>query len=194
MIIDERKVNLAEKDIEQWLWENPWSVCGQYGQRVTRWLKRQYGLPSGVADLIGITETEQLIVVEVKNAKIDASALAQVSRYAFDLSYIYTLVVRDVEPCGMGTPEVLKVVVGRAIDTQTLREAEALDVAISCFQVDLSLSVSSVEWSQEFRSQRRNVYDELRKDEVWEIAAAEAIESWKEQAKEGEVESEEVNP
>lgn len=23
MIIDERKVNLAEKDIEQWLWENP---------------------------------------------------------------------------------------------------------------------------------------------------------------------------
>jgi hypothetical protein len=178
MIIDEKKVNLAEKDIEQWLWENPHSAWCLVG-RVEKWLKRQYRLPSGIADLIGVTDTGSLVVVEVKNVDIDASALTQVCRYAFDLKYIHTLVIRDIIPDDMPEPDVYKVVIGRSVDTQTMREAEALDIQVICFQVNLSLDTISAAWRNEFREDRRAVYDDLSRDETWEIVAAQAVESWK---------------
>jgi len=89
VIIDERKVNLAEADIEQWLWENPGAVqIDIWGSQdcVDVWIGRQVAVPSGVIDLLGRTADGTIVVVEVKNTQIQSGALTQVRRYTFDRS------------------------------------------------------------------------------------------------------------
>lgn len=171
MIIDERKVNLAEKDIEQWLYENPDQIqIGRYSGTIKQWLKRQYEMPSGIADLIGITEEGWIAVVEVKNTAIDARALTQVCRYAADIESICETACARI---GAPPPEgfVCKVIVGKSIDEKTMKEARALHISIVCFSIEVTLAAWPVEFTDEYRYESdKRIYD-LSRDETWEAAA-----------------------
>jgi hypothetical protein len=130
--IDPRKVQLAEKDIEDWLYENPQSLG------VRKWIGRQFHVPSGIIDLLGVNEYNYPVVVEVKNVEIDADAILQVCRYAKDIQGIVSEKTND-GPFFYVT----KIVVGRGgISSELQYEANAVNVAVMSFQVELSLSVS----------------------------------------------------
>lgn len=143
MVIDERKVNLAEADIEQWLWENPGAVNVRAGLDVVEWTGRQFKVPSGIADLIGLTEDGDIVVVEVKNGPIAPDALTQVTRYAKDIedicvaaAYKHKLYDQKFQPI------ISRVVIGKSIDGKTLTEAEAMGIETIAFGLHLHLTLS----------------------------------------------------
>ena len=156
MVIDERKVNLAEADIEQWLWENPEAVYLNQFWRVTEWLYRQLEMPSGIAGLVGVTPDGNLMLVEVKNVRIGPEALTQVQRYAYDLDEIVMAASNQVQRYEIGeVPRIFKVVIGRSIDEKTLTEANAMDVNVLVFEVAFDLSIEMAE--RPYQSQRKQV-------------------------------------
>src|SRR5690349_1304072 len=80
--------NHSEKDVEGWLYAHPETVRLGTSWQVKQWIGRQYKLPSGIADLIGVNEDGTVVVVEIKNVPADARAIAQVCRYAEDVRAI----------------------------------------------------------------------------------------------------------
>ncbi len=89
MEIDIKRVNISEKDIEDWLWENPAEVAEVVkGVSRVRWVARQYRVPSGILDLLGIATfpfgddwfDETPLLVEVKHQPITSAAIAQICR------------------------------------------------------------------------------------------------------------------
>lgn len=166
MKIDIARVNLLEKDIEDWLYENPDTI--EAGSSVvSHWIGRQYRLPSGIADLVGITHHFMLVVVEIKNVAINKAAVTQVCRYAADLqdillrreNYIFT---RD-----DGEPLVWKVLVGPSIDDQTFGEAIACGISVVQFTPNLNLDFSRIHWSKEYRDRVREQIREISFREEW---------------------------
>lgn len=142
--IDPRKVNLAEKDIEDWIYMNDEEAIPlNWGPDtyVKEWIARQYHVPSGIIDLLGITNDGDFVVVEVKNTEITSEALAQVCRYAYDIRMAMMHVL------GSEDATVFKIVIGKGSpETKIMFEARALDVSLYTFEVALNLKVSG-EWS-----------------------------------------------
>lgn len=165
MIISPSKVNLLEKDVEDWLWANPNALAIHEYDPVIEWTHRQFSLPSGIADLVGMTEHGSVAVVEVKNTPIGPDALAQVARYASDIEWMCYLASIQANAPGK-IPRVKRVVVGRSIDRKTFLEARALDITIFVFDVTLSLSLTEMDTHntdlENFRSgqQNRDFYTE----------------------------------
>lgn len=127
MKIDISKVNLLEKDIEDWLYAHPGVVSRRYeNDAIDKWIGRQYNLPSGVADLIGVRGSGRLVVIEVKNVAINKAAILQVCRYADDLKYIVSHRANYPYVAAGGEPQIEMVVVGPSIDSQTFTEAQAV--------------------------------------------------------------------
>lgn len=165
MVIDPGKVDLKEKDIEDYLWNNPSAV--QFGELVVdRWLARQYEVPSGIIDLLGTTEDHEFVVVEVKNVAVDASALTQVSRYAHDIIMASHSVYLQNTSARRMPPFVYKIVIGRSIDTKTMLEAEALKVFVMAFQVEFLLSASPVRWTPGYYATRVQKLMEMQNSEA----------------------------
>lgn len=144
VIIDPRKVNLSEKDIEDWLWENPGAVTVYEYAPVAEWTHRQFKLPSGVADLVGVTDYNHIVVVEVKNTPIGSDALAQVSRYAADIGLISRTALENDGLDRLSGPSIMRIVIGKSIDKATMLEAEALGVIVHVFDVSLTLTVTEI--------------------------------------------------
>jgi RecB family endonuclease NucS len=163
MIIDESKVNLLEKDIEEYIFCNPNVILTAWGH-IDKWIKRQFQVPSGIVDLLGVTQGGALAVVEIKNVAIDANALTQVCRYAYDLERVVSWLKTYHENHENDFPEIIKIVVGRSIETRTMREAEALNVNVYCFEVKLELSADRTYWTSEFERNRESQYEELSND------------------------------
>ena len=163
--IDIKRVNIVEKDIEDWLWANPLS----FGHTILRhgtfvdmtWVARQYRLPSGILDLFGIIDYQvtdlhywrRPVLVEVKNQPITSSAITQVCRYAADLEQIIdTAGYADgggILKEGEGT--VWKIIVCPEQITDTLLyEANAVNVSIHTFAPELTLKLrGATVWTQE---------------------------------------------
>lgn len=138
MYVDPNKVNLAEKDIEDWLWENPTTLF-----EGVKWLGRQIVVPSGIIDLLGYFNDSDCdclrpIVIELKNTEFTQASILQVCRYAADInSAIDSLPGWD--------NEVAKVVIAKgAPSAQLLYEADAVDVSLCTFNVEYSISVSNM--------------------------------------------------
>lgn len=141
MNIDISRVNLSEKDIEDWLYENPGEIPltrDNYAP-IIHWIGRQYSLPSGIADLIGVRQSGLLVVIEVKNVPINKAAILQVCRYASDLISIASEIPGYWCKDEVGTANVQKVVIGPSIDRQTLCEAMAVEVKVITFAARLEL-------------------------------------------------------
>lgn len=147
--IDPKKVNLFEKDIEDWLFDNP-DTLG-----VHKWLGRQYQVPSGIIDLWGISIGGAAIVVEIKNVEIDEAAVLQVCRYAADIE----AVIYKRSGCKF-QPYVNKYVIGKgSVSNSVQYGADAVGVRLFNFEVHLSLVVKGP-WS--WTREKRNTDNSLR--------------------------------
>lgn len=148
---------LSEKDIEDWLYANPSSIptdpCGDR-RRIVRWIGRQYHLPSGVADLIGRTENDDVVVIEVKRVPLTKLAILQVARYASDIEQM--MYVAD-EHYGDNL-KVHRLLIGPSIDEETLHEAFSCGVRFIQFQIQLHLALKKYDGDQEASYQ---YYDRL---------------------------------
>ncbi len=165
MVIDPSKVNLCEKDIEDYLFANP-EYVGTDGWWMKRWVKRQYAVPSGIIDLLGLTYSNEYVVVEVKNVAIDSSALTQVSRYGFDIVNILQHCNRrrtEVKPSGFWPLH--RMVIGKSIDAKTMLEAEALGIEVITFDIRLSLGMNPIGWKDEYVSERNAKWESLSSDD-----------------------------
>lgn len=176
MVIDPNRVNLCERDIEDYLFGNPGDIdIGGHGN-VEKWIKRQMKVPSGIIDLLGVTNDRTIVVVEVKNVPIDSSALAQVSRYALDVrcikDYIFT---RLGETDWVINPHIVKVVVGKSIDHRVMLEAESMGVHVITFEVNLSINASRVAWPDTYIDERERRWQEIGNDPDLILAVSERI-------------------
>lgn len=173
MRLDIGKVNLTEKDIEDWLFENPEDFPADveyHGETpIVKWIGRQYHLPSGIADLIGLRGNGMLTVVEVKNVAISKAAILQVCRYASDVEQItenrdrYDFRDKD------GTPYVQKVIIGPSIDDQTFMEAQACNVAVICFVANLDIALTEISWTTAAYKSRCDTLNEISKQPEWDV-------------------------
>lgn len=171
MQLDPRYFNLAEAAIEQWLFENPTAIPGRHKEfsYIERWLARQYALPSGVADLIGVTESNKLVVVEVKASPITKSSILQVCRYAHDVVEIAGMLegYEFLDPHHRAYLD--KVVIGFEIDQQTLIEAEACEVMAICLVPSLQLHLTVQLFSREWIDERYDENSRISEGEEWDF-------------------------
>lgn len=144
MNIDLSKVNLLEKDVENWIYENPdqFSCDGSTCGPIERWIGRQYTLPSGIVDLIGVNSKGYLVIIEVKNVPITKAALTQVTRYATDIAIILARHTKY-QHRSAGLPIISTCVVGTEIDRQTFMEACAMAIDIVTFQPVVELAFAT---------------------------------------------------
>jgi hypothetical protein len=161
MNIDINRVNLLEKDIEDWLYQNPGVIKVNGAGHVTKWLGRQYELPSGIADLVGVMENHSLAVIEVKNVPINKAAVLQVIRYGHDLSAIATHAID-------GATGVLCILIGPSIDDQTFTEASACYVEVITFAPKLTLGFRNLEWSEDYLKALSDRYETIAYGNEWD--------------------------
>lgn len=170
MNIDISRVNLLERDIEDWLYKNPADLPPSYtGGKVKKWIGRQYTLPSGIADLIGVRESGMVVVVEVKNVPINKAAVLQVCRYQNDLKYILSERMDYPHLMDGNEPAVEMVLIGPSIDGQTFTEARAVDVTVYQFGVSFTLEIDSLSMSNAHWSNVRDQHREIAARSEWEI-------------------------
>lgn len=173
MRIDISKVSLSEKDIEDWLFCNPKDLPYEdewYDETpIVKWIGRQYHLPSGIADLIGLRDNGMLAVVEVKNVAINKAAILQVCRYASDLEQIVGERDNYKFKDKQNTPRVQKIVVGLSIDDQTFAEANSCNVKIICFSANLSIDLAEMSWTTEAYKNYGNAIEEISKQPEWDV-------------------------
>lgn len=167
--IDKKYVNIPERAIEDWLFDNPEEVRTIDGCVVERWLSRQFRVPSGIIDLLGVCNDGSLIVVEVKNESPTSSALTQVKRYAVDIANIALNIPNsDLLPVKM-------TVVGTGnLPDQLMFEANAMEIAIMSYEVSLQLELSGIwKWNDKrqekiseeyFSISELDLFDEFRSD------------------------------
>lgn len=143
----------CEKDIEDYLYRHP-SLISNWGFNVQKWIAKQYRVPSGIIDLLGLAKanyTEERfnpLVLEVKNDSIKSKDLAQVCRYAYDIDRI--MMIRDFSYEEGFTQ---KMVLGVGIpDSRVVQEADSMNVSIVTISCDPDPIVSGVwRWQKEYR-------------------------------------------
>lgn len=164
MNIDPNKVNLLEKDIEDYLWHHPESIetfnysINAHAPIILSWLARQFELPSGIADLIGLDTHGHIVVVEVKNVPIKKEAITQVCRYAKDVEESISFFGESDEWKNVW---VRKVLVAPACDGQTFIEAAACGVTVCQFSLNFSVDVCETRWNKEYLRERMRKLEEL---------------------------------
>ena len=70
--MSDRCYDISEKELEYYLLDHPELL------KIDRWVAHQFKVPSGVIDLLGITQDpfgEMLVVVELKTTRINQRAL-----------------------------------------------------------------------------------------------------------------------
>ncbi len=162
---------MDEKMVEDWLFENPHDVKFLRGNvQVDYWLARQLVVPSGRIDLLGRTTSGNIVVVEIKNKQINSEALAQVSRYKFDIRMILEIL----NP--IRRPYCYKAVIGLgAIHNKVLYEARALHIFIKTFEYKVELSGDWV-FTDSSKISMCEEYDSISKNNIfseWKPSQAE---------------------
>ena len=170
MKIDISRVNLLEKDIEDWLYENPGAIPARFGEnRIVQWIGRQYSLPSGIADLVGIREDRRIAVVEIKNVAINKAAVLQVCRYHNDIQHIVSNRMEYPHSYNWNEPLVDMILVGPSIDDQTFCEAQAIGVEVITFSASVEIDVSRLRWSHEYRDRIAEQQSTIAARPEWDI-------------------------
>lgn len=171
MKIDSSKVNLPERDLESWLYQNPEAVPGTNHAEppITQWLARQYPLPSGAADLIGVRSNGLVVVAEIKGVPINKAAILQVCRYAQDVAEIVALRDGYQHKDRSFNARVQKLIIGPSIDQQTLDEAIACEVHIVEFAIHLNLTLERRPWGSAHELRRSQQIDKIAYGKEWDI-------------------------
>lgn len=163
------RVSLSEKDIEDYLFDNPGEVSfyflKEYPFRIARWIGRQVSVPSGIIDLLGITEQGAPVVVEVKLGAIDGKAIAQCARYAEDLKVVLRKIQKSVN--GEFDPYVYRVVIGASIDKTAIFECYATETCWIEFAPTLALSFRKSDFSDEYYKSITDQYSSLASESTF---------------------------
>jgi hypothetical protein len=161
MKVDPHKINLSEKDLEDYLFENPNIVeMPLTGTPIKKWVSRQMRVPSGIIDLLGITENNILAVIELKNAPFSSGHITQVCRYAKDIE-------EAASASGIINPEPYKLLIGtHNPSTELIIEANSVDVMIMTIKIDFDISIGGL-WrlSESFIEKRNNELKEISESE-----------------------------
>lgn len=187
-------MNILEKDIEDALFANPYLVpvgciTGRTCYTSLGWIARQYSVPSGRIDLLGLLQcdhpwfdmprhrptgpTYHPLIVELKRGKIDAAAVAQVGRYLFDIREV----IEEIElTYGVAptTRAMFPVIIGQSVDNATLRSAIGFGVTLlgynlEPFTVDTQFSLSREECGRD-------------RGEIMRLIDAPPFTSWRQEA------------
>lgn len=177
MELKELKSKLTEKDIEDFLWENP-GVVSSPRFTVKKWTHRQLSLPSGRLDLMGITDRNNVVVVEVKNVPVNSSAITQVSRYSYDIRQILGIAEAKKHSSlswdGTSDIYVVPVIVAPSFSDQIFRECKACYIETLVFAPVLNLNISSIAWTPDYLKQAGEQYEKIadsnKFSSLWEIA------------------------
>ncbi len=154
------KVNISERDMEDYLYNNPRIVNLPGLGSVKEWIGRQITVASGVIDLVGIFEDGRVIVVELKNRDIVSQDLCQVTRYASDIDQILS-------NCDSLYRAITVIIFkGEEIPNSVLMESTALCISLMSFKVMLTGFVSgpwhfTKEAFDEFRNKNDKTYKEF---------------------------------
>jgi hypothetical protein len=140
---------MIERKLEDYLFDNPTKV-----PNVTCWLARQFRIPSGRIDLLGISKSchyskpEKLTpyVVELKCNKFTHEALTQVSRYARDIDIITSnLDVYRGQDYKEYWESTHKIVIAPGIPSEAIiYEADSLEILL--YSVDDNYQINSGYW------------------------------------------------
>lgn len=147
---------------------------------ISRWFGRQYTLPSGIADLIGVRGDEGLVVIEVKNVPINKAAILQVCRYAYDLEEIAAFRMGYPHAQNFERPYVERVVVGPSIDAQTLIEAAAVDVRVWQFAITINVDVSRLYRDQQEQKELESKMESLARRAEWQVFGKHVSDAYRE--------------
>ena len=165
-------MSIRERDIEDVLYSRPHLIPDIYiGIGIAKWLARQYSVPSGRIDLLGLVDCgawKSPVVVELKRGPIDDHALTQVCRYAGDIANIIEIISNTYGVLSVGDARVHKVVIGQSIDHKTHLAADGMGVIVftySAAQPD-KLALTSVE--ERNTTQRWGSYEQLSQDSPFE--------------------------
>lgn len=161
MSIDPRKINLSERDLEDYLFENPSLVEMPYSfTPVMEWIGRQLHVPSGIIDLLGVTKNNCLVVVELKNAPFTTGHITQVCRYSRDIECV-------AEMAGLIFTKPVKLLIGTyEPSTELIVEAESVEVSFSTIDIKYEISIGG-HWivSDEYKEKRNKRLVELSETE-----------------------------
>ncbi len=180
-------MNILERDIESALFANPHllpvaHITGRTFYTMSGWLARQYSVPSGRIDLLGLIKcdftdpslppyfynpdgiTYHPLIVELKRGKIDAAAVAQVGRYLNDIRQI----IEEIElTYGVAPTEraAFPVIVGQSVDYHTLQSAAGFGVTLlgydmEPFSINGPFTPSAAEWKRD-RGMVNRLIDDL---------------------------------
>lgn len=133
-------MDALERDIETALYYCPALLPEPFrGGGALSWLARQYNVPSGRIDLLGVYacgDWRSAVVVELKRGAVDAATLAQVCRYAADITQIIDHIAATNGILTVLDSRVFKVVIGRSIDRHVSIAAEGMDVIPFGYSID----------------------------------------------------------
>lgn len=188
------RMNLCEKDIEDWLYENPEAVSyismipagSSKCKTITKWIGRQFEVPSGIIDLLGINDHGEIVVVEVKLGAIDGKAIAQCARYALDISIAanpdishpcwaeYTEEITDL----MYTP-VERLVIGSSVELPVMLECRATETSFLAFAPAFTLSLFRPNTPYGFAEKYNNHLVSLATSDVIRSARSQYTSLWR---------------
>ncbi len=159
MRVNPRHINLSEKDLEEYIYANPQLVTMPFSESpVDEWIGRQFHVPSGIIDLLGVTGNKCLVVVELKNTQFASNHITQVCRYAKDIEEIahYSNIANE-------TP--YKLLIGTyEPSSEIITEAKAVDTYIKTIDVEYSMKIGGIwRFSQEHEEERFEKLIEISK-------------------------------
>jgi len=164
MRIDTNKLNLSEKDLEDYIFDNPNIIEVPFTrEKITKWIGRQFRIPSGIIDLIGITENHKIVVIELKNVPFSSSHITQVCRYAADIENAYF------NYGGMHNLIVKKILISPfEPSVEFITEANAVNVYLLTINIEINFEISGYwRYSEKYKDEYSKKLEELSKtDEI----------------------------
>lgn len=163
MSVDPKKINLSEKDLEDYLYQHPEKVTLPYTDwTVQSWFGRQLRVPSGIIDLIGITEQDTIVLVELKNTDFEAAHLTQIQRYSKDIEEAYSVAG------GYHDLFITKMLIGiKPPKHNFLVEADSMGIFVKTMKIEFDVNMDgSWHFSDEYYQEYQNKLLELSKNEV----------------------------
>lgn len=158
MRVDPKHINISEKDLEDYLFENPCLVKMPYTESPVReWIGRQFHVPNGIIDLLGITEGNEVVVIELKNTSFTSGHITQVCKYASNIESVLMVAGAYSEP--------YKLLIGPYEPTnEIIAEADSVDVYIKTLSIQFDMSIGG-HWhfSEEFTSFCNKTINEIAK-------------------------------
>lgn len=172
---------MMERDLEAVLFDYPRLIPPLFGTgsyacpAVSSWVARQYTVPSGRIDLLGVREYppyRTLVVVELKRGEIDARSLTQVCRYAADIENILAHITHTNGVMPVGDSRVNKIVIGSRIAHQQYIAAEGMGVSVYSYCVERDrLEISPIIFED---SWRWVAYERIAEDSIFDYWAKKA--------------------